>query len=220
MLGSPKSFDLDDLIACYRQGIFPMADSAHDERVFLVDPEERGILPLHGFHVSRRLARTVRADRFQVRIDTAFPEILAECGKPRPGRRETWINPPIELMYRDLFAAGHAHSVECWRDGRLAGGLYGVSVGGAFFGESMFSVERDASKVALVHLVARLLAGGYELLDAQFMTGHLAQFGARELPRRTYHVLLDAALKADADFYRLAAFTGGPAVLQAISQAS
>jgi leucyl/phenylalanyl-tRNA--protein transferase len=162
----------------------------------------------------------VRADAFQVRIDTAFNEVLDECAKPRPGRRETWINGPIRMMYRDLFASGHAHSVECWLDGRLVGGLYGVSVGGAFFGESMFSIARDASKVALTHLVARLLVGGYELLDAQFMTEHLGQFGAREIPRRTYHALLDGALKADADFYRLPAFTGGEAVLQAISQAS
>jgi leucyl/phenylalanyl-tRNA--protein transferase len=220
VLRSPKSFGLDDLIGCYRQGIFPMAESAHDEQVFLVDPEARGVLPLREFHIPRRLARTVRADAFQVRIDTAFAEVLDECARPRPGRGETWINAPIRMMYRDLFAAGHAHSVECWADGRLAGGLYGVSVGGAFFGESMFSVARDASKVALTHLVARLLAGGYELLDAQFMTEHLSQFGAREIPRRTYHALLDEALKADADFYRLAAFTGGDAVLQAISQAS
>jgi leucyl/phenylalanyl-tRNA--protein transferase len=220
MLRPAKPFDLDDLIACYRQGVFPMADSGHDARVFLVDPEERGVLPLKGFHVPRRLARTVRADVYQVRIDTAFAEVLVECAKPRPGRRETWINPPIRMMYRDLFAAGHAHSVECWKDGALAGGLYGVAIGGAFFGESMFSAARDASKAALVHLVARLIVGGYELLDAQFMTGHLAQFGAREIPRRTYHALLDQALKADADFYRLPAFTGGEAVLQAISQAS
>ena len=220
MLRSSKPFDLDDLIACYRQGIFPMADSGHDEKVFLVDPEARGVLPLKGFHIPRRLARTVRADAYQVRIDTAFAEVLAQCAKPRAGRRETWINRPIRMMYQDLFAAGHAHSVEAWQDGALVGGLYGVTIGGAFFGESMFSGARDASKVALTHLVGRLLAGGYELLDAQFMTGHLAQFGAREIPRRTYHALLDQALKADADFYRLPAFTGGEAVLQAISQAS
>jgi leucyl/phenylalanyl-tRNA---protein transferase len=220
MLGSPKPFDLDDLIGCYRQGVFPMADSAHDDQVFLVDPEERGILPFDAFHIPRRLVRTVRADPYQVRIDTAFAQVLDECARPRPGRRETWINAPIRMMYRDLFAAGHAHSLECWLDGRLVGGLYGVSVGGAFFGESMFSTERDASKVALVHLVARLVVGGYELLDAQFMTEHLAQFGAREIPRRTYHALLESALKAEPDFYRLPAFTGGAAVLQAISQAS
>ncbi len=220
MLRPSKAFDLDDLIACYRQGIFPMADSEHDERVFLVDPDERGVLPLKGFHIPRRLARTVRADVYQVRTDTAFAEVLAQCAKPRAGRRETWINRPIRMMYQDLFAAGHAHSVEAWKDGQLAGGLYGVAIGGAFFGESMFSTRRDASKAALVHLVARLLTGGYELLDAQFMTEHLAQFGAREIPRRTYHALLEAALKADPDFYRLPGFAGGEAVLQAISQAS
>ena len=220
MLRSPKTLGLDDLIGCYRQGIFPMAESAHDEQVFLIDPEMRGVLPLREFHIPRRLARTVRADPYQVRIDTAFAEVLDECARPRPGRRETWINAPIRMMYRDLFQAGHAHSVECWRSGVLSGGLYGVSVGGAFFGESMFSAARDASKVALTHLVGRLLVGGYELLDAQFMTEHLRQFGAREIPRRTYHTLLDEALKADADFYRLPAFTGGDAVLQAISQAS
>jgi len=220
MIRSSKAFDLDDLIDCYRQGVFPMADTAHDDKVFLVDPDERGILPLRAFHVPRRLARTVRADVYEVRVDTAFARVIDECARPRPGRRETWINRPIRMMYQDLYAAGHAHSVEAWRDGELQGGLYGVSLGGAFFGESMFSAGRDASKVALTHLVARLLAGGFELLDAQFMTGHLAQFGAREIPRRTYHALLDEALKADADFYRLPGFAGGPAVLQAISQAS
>lgn len=219
MLGSPKSFTLDDLIGCYRTGVFPMAEARDDDRIFLIDPEERGVIPLDAAHVSRRLARTVRSDQFNVRVDTAFPQVLAQCARPRPGRRETWINGPIEMMYRDLFIAGHAHSVECWRGDRLVGGLYGVSLNGAFFGESMFSDERDASKVALVHLIGRLKAGGYRVLDTQFLTEHLSQFGAVEIPRATYRVLLKDAMKVDADFYRLAAFTGA-AVLQAISQTS
>ena len=213
-------FTPDDLIACYRRGVFPMADSRGDERVFLVDPERRGVIPLDGFHVSRRLARTIRGDAFEVRIDSAFAEVVAACAAPRPDRPETWINRPIERLYGELFARGAAHSVEAWRDGELVGGLYGVALGGAFFGESMFSTVRDASKAALVHLVARLRVGGYRLLDAQFMTEHLAQFGAEEIDRRTYRARLAAAVAAEADFYRLTPGAGGAAVLQAISQTS
>ncbi|RAK69081.1 leucyl/phenylalanyl-tRNA--protein transferase [Phenylobacterium kunshanense] len=196
-------FDARDLLDCYARGVFPMADAREDASVFLIDPERRGVIPLDRFHVSRRLARTVRGDPFEVRTDTAFHEVVLACAASGPGRTETWINRPIERLYVRLHELGHAHSVECWQGGELVGGLYGVSLRGAFFGESMFSRRRDASKVALVHLVARLVAGGYRLLDAQFMTEHLAQFGAEEIPRAEYHRRLAWALKAEGDFYGL-----------------
>ena len=213
-------FTVQDLIECYRQGVFPMAEARLDDRIFLVDPDTRGVLPLRGFHVSRRLARTVRAQPFEVRVDSAFLQVVSECAHARPDRPDTWISRPIQSLYQELFLEGHAHSVECWRDGVLAGGLYGVALGGAFFGESMFSTERDASKVALVHLVARLLAGGYQLLDAQFITEHLKQFGAEELPRKAYRARLEQALARRGDFFLLPAYAPPDAVLQAISQAS
>jgi leucyl/phenylalanyl-tRNA--protein transferase len=214
------AFGPDDLIDCYAEGIFPMADSRDDPGVRLIDPQLRGVIPLHGFHLSRRLARTVRSDRFEVRIDTAFPAVVAACAAPAPDRQDTWISKGIEYLYGALFARGQAHSIECWRGEALVGGLYGVSLGGGFFGESMFSKETDASKVALVHLVARLIVGGYALLDAQFMTDHLRQFGTEEIPRREYRRRLAAALALDADFYRLPPYAPGPSVLQAISQRS
>jgi leucyl/phenylalanyl-tRNA--protein transferase len=214
------AFTLEDLVECYARGVFPMAEARDDERVFLVDPELRGVLPLDGFHVPHRLARTVRSDRFEVRIDTVFAEVVDACATERPGREDTWINPAIRGMYQGLFACGLAHSVECWREERLVGGLYGVALGGAFFGESMFSDARDASKVALVHLVGRLKAGGYRLLDAQFLTEHLTQFGALEIPRAEYHGLLEAALPAEGDFFALGPRASGAQALQAITQAS
>jgi leucyl/phenylalanyl-tRNA--protein transferase len=215
-----RPFTVHDLVACYRTGVFPMADSRRDARVFLVDPPMRGVLPLEKFHVSRRLARTVRADRFAVRIDTAFAAVLAACAAPAPGRDDTWINPPIERLCGELFALGLAHSVEAWREGALVGGLYGVALGGAFFGESMFSLERDASKVCLTHLVARLRAGGFELLDAQFITEHLSRFGAVEIPRASYRRRLESALAVSGDFLALDPYASGAVALQAISQAS
>ena len=216
-----QGFTVEDLIECYRRGLFPMAEARHDDRVYLVDPEERGVIPLDSFHVSHRLARTIRSGRFQIRIDSAFRQVISECARPRPGRTETWISRGIQQLYQELFVRGLAHSVETWLDDRLVGGLYGVSLGGAFFGESMFSSERDASKVALAHLVARLRAGGYRLLDAQFITEHLTQFGAEEIARSTYLERLSDALACSAsDFYRLPAYAPGEAVLQAISQAS
>jgi leucyl/phenylalanyl-tRNA--protein transferase len=193
-------FDARDLLACYARGVFPMADAREDARVFLIDPERRGVIPLDGFHVSHRLARTVRSDVFEIRFDTAFHQVVELCAETGPGRTETWINHPIESLYVGLHEQGFAHSVECWQDGELVGGLYGVSLQGAFFGESMFSRRRDASKVALTHLVARLIAGGYRLLDTQFMTEHLGQFGAMEISRKDYHRRLAAALKVDAHF--------------------
>ena len=213
-------FDARDLLSCYARGVFPMADAREDDRVFLIDPEWRGIIPLEAFHVARRLARTVRAEPFEIRADTAFRTVVQACAESGPGRTETWINHPIEDLYVQLHEKGFAHSVECWQGAELVGGLYGVSLQGAFFGESMFSRQRDASKVALVPLVPRLIAGGYRLLDAQFMTEHLTQFGAVEISRLDYHRRLALALSADADFQRAGDATGGAAALQVISQAS
>jgi leucyl/phenylalanyl-tRNA--protein transferase len=215
-----ETFSVDDLIDCYRRGVFPMADARHDRRVFLVDPAKRGVIPLDRFHVSRRLARTVRSDRFDIRVDTAFPTVVAACAAPRAGRMETWINEPIQAMCDALYDRGLAHSVEAWRDGRLVGGLYGIALGGAFFGESMFSTERDASKVALTHLVARLKAGGFTLLDAQFLTDHLSTFGAEEISRADYAQRLASAISRPADFGRIDPYAGGAAAMQEISQAS
>jgi leucyl/phenylalanyl-tRNA--protein transferase len=215
-----RRFDADDLIECYRRGVFPMADARNDEKVFLVAPARRGILPLDGLHISHRLARTVRSDRFEVRADTAFEAVIEACAAPRAGRMETWINHTIQRLCLELFERGRAHSVEAWRDGRLAGGLYGIALGGAFFGESMFSVERDASKVALVHLAARLRAGGFTLLDAQFMTDHLRSFGALEITKAQYHRRLADALARTGDFRALGAYVAGAAALQETSHAS
>src|SRR5258708_20956756 len=206
-------FDARDLLSCYARGVFPMADAREDERVFLIDPERRGVIPLDRFHVSRRLARTMRGEPFEIRADTAFRAVVQACAASGPGRIETWINHPIEDLYVRLHDLGFAHSIECWQEGELVGGLYGVSLQAAFFGESMFSRRRDASKVALIHLVARLLAGGYQLLDAQFMTEHLTQFGATEISRLDYHRRLALALSAEADFQRAGAM-GGAAALQ------
>lgn len=189
------------LLKAYACGIFPMAESADDPGLYWIEPELRGVVPLDGFHVTERLARTVRADVFEMRVDTAFEAVLDGCASPAPGRMKTWINGRIRRLYLDLHRLGHCHSVEAWREGKLVGGLYGVRLGGAFFGESMFHVERDASKVALVHLVARLKRGGFSLLDTQFVTDHLRRFGAIETPRREYHRLLDAAVERDADFF-------------------
>jgi leucyl/phenylalanyl-tRNA---protein transferase len=216
-------FTAEDLVDCYKRGVFPMAEARDDPRIFLIDPEHRGVIPLDGFHLPRRLARTVRADVFEVRIDSAFDAVIDGCAAAAENRQETWINEPIHELYRELFARGLVHTVECWQGEVLMGGLYGVALGGAFFGESMFSRARDASKVALVHLVARLVAGGYRLLDAQFMTEHLSQFGAVEIARADYRRKLLEALVAPADFYRLAPAAAGAAgdgVLQAITQTS
>jgi leucyl/phenylalanyl-tRNA---protein transferase len=194
------------LLRAYACGIFPMAESADDPTLFWVEPELRGVIPLEGFCVASRLARTVRSDVFTVTVNQAFKAVMAGCAAPQPGREETWINRRIRELYTGLFAIGHCHSVECWQDGELVGGLYGVSLGRAFFGESMFHIARDASKVALVHLVARLIAGGFELLDTQYVTEHLKTFGAQEIPRRRYTALLDKALMgAPADFGKLPA---------------
>ncbi|MCP1335675.1 leucyl/phenylalanyl-tRNA--protein transferase [Hyphomicrobiales bacterium FT118] len=198
-----------------------MGQSRNDPTLYWVDPEERGILPLDGVHVPRRLARTIRQAPYTVTVDRDFGGILELCAESAPDRPETWINPRIDALYRELFVMGVAHSVECWDRGHLVGGLYGVSLGGAFFGESMVSRARDASKIALVYLVARLRYGGYRLLDTQFQTRHLAQFGVVEIPRLRYRELLAEAIDAvDADFRALPADTSPQDVLQLATQTS
>ena len=195
-----RVFGPNELLDCYRRGVFPMADSRDDPRLFLVDPDLRGVLPLDRFHLSKSLRKTIRRDEFGIRIDTCFSRVMELCAEAAPDRPNTWINAPILNLYSALHRAGHAHSVEAWRGGELVGGLYGVSLKAAFFGESMFSRVTDASKVALAHLVARLRAGGYRLLDTQFVTGHLETFGVEEIPRERFHILLKEALQHDADF--------------------
>ena len=189
------------LLKAYAAGIFPMAEDADDPSLFWVEPRERGIIPLDRFHMSKRLARTVRSDHFQVRVDQDYDAVVAGCAAPGVDREKTWISGRIRDLYGELFDAGYCHTVEVYRDNRLVGGLYGVRLKGAFFGESMFHRERDASKVALVHLVARLRRGGFSLLDTQFVTSHLAQFGALEVPRQRYKQMLRAAMDHDADWH-------------------
>src|SRR5919201_1792251 len=191
------------LLKAYACGIFPMAESAEDPALYWIEPEKRGIIPLDRFHVSSRLARTVRSDRFTVTINRDFDGVLDGCAEPQPGRPRTWINARIRALYRKLYERRHCHSVEVYDGDTLVGGLYGVALGRAFFGESMFHRARDASKVALVHLVARLKAGGFRLLDTQFVSDHLRPFGAIEVPRRQYHKLLEAALAGEGDFAAL-----------------
>ncbi len=182
------------LLRAYRAGLFPMAETRNSTRLYWLDPEQRGVLPLDGFHAPRRLLRTVLSGLYTVSADRDFPAVIAGCASAALGREDTWINRDIETLFSELHRNGHAHSVECWAGEVLVGGLYGVSLGAAFFGESMFSTARDASKVALVHLVARLRAGGYRLLDTQFTTSHLAQFGTEEVPRSDYKIRLAAAV--------------------------
>jgi leucyl/phenylalanyl-tRNA--protein transferase len=188
------------VLRAYAEGLFPMAESASADELFWYDPDHRGILPLDRFHVPRRLERTLRQERFEVRFDTAFPAVILACAAEHPGRASTWINRDIVRLYCQLHELGFAHSVESWEQDELVGGLYGVALGGAFFGESMFSRRSNASKVALVHLVDRLRAGGFVLLDTQFVTEHLRQFGAVEIPRAEYRRRLDQALTTDARF--------------------
>jgi leucyl/phenylalanyl-tRNA---protein transferase len=191
------------LLKAYACGIFPMAESAYDNALYWIEPEQRGIIALDRFHVPGRLARTVRSDRFTVAVNRDFEAVIAGCAEPKPGRGRTWINGRIRNLYRKLHERGHCHSIEVYEQDQLVGGLYGVSLARAFFGESMFHHARDASKVALVHLVARLRVGGFALLDTQFVTDHLKTFGATEVPRRQYHKQLEAALVGQADFAAL-----------------
>lgn len=192
----------DLLLRAYAAGLFPMAESADDPELFWVDPERRGILPLDDFHIPRRLRRTIRQSRFEVTADRDFAAVIEGCAERTPHRKSTWINTEIVRLYGELHALGHAHSIECWQEGELVGGLYGVALHGAFFGESMFSRATDASKVALAHLVARLRRGGFTLLDTQFVTPHLMRFGALEIARRDYRKRLEEALRVRARFYR------------------
>ena len=208
------------LLRAYASGVFPMANDRQDSTLYWIDPDMRGVLPLESFHMSRRLTRTVRGDTFDVRVDTAFREVIRSCAEPSAGRDTTWINDQIMDLYGSLHENGNAHSVECWCEHDLVGGLYGVSIGGAFFGESMFTRKTDASKVALVHLVARLRQGGYRLLDTQFVTKHLARFGAIEISREEYHRRLAEALEHEADFYSLPPVLSGTGALQSITQTS
>lgn len=208
------------LLRAYTTGLFPMGESRGDSDIVWVDPEWRGIIPLNRFHLPRRLRRTVRQAGFAVRVDTAFGRVMRACAAPRRNRRETWINDDILRAYAELHRAGFAHSVECWQGDALVGGLYGVSVAGAFFGESMFTRTTDASKVALVHLVARLDHAGYRLLDTQFLTDHLAQFGAVEVTRREYRRLLNEALTTEAEFPRTLPDSVFERYLQSFTQTS
>ena len=188
------------LLKAYACGIFPMAETAEDLSLYWIEPEQRGIIPLNRFHISDRLARTVRSDRFTITVNRDFDAVIDGCATPQPGRAKTWINARIRMLYRRLHERGHCHSIEAYDGDELVGGLYGVTLGAAYFGESMFHRARDASKVALVHLVARLKAGGFTLLDTQFVTDHLRTFGAVEISRRQYHRLLEEALRGEARF--------------------
>ena len=191
------------LLKAYACGIFPMAESADDPALYWVEPDMRGIIPLAGFHVPGRLARTLRTTPFIVRVDRDFDAVIDGCAEPKSDRDRTWINARIRRIYRGLYERGHCHTVEVYDGDNLVGGLYGVSLGRVFFGESMFHRARDASKIALVHLIARLIAGGFRLLDTQFVTDHLKTFGAVEVPKQRYHALLEAALIGEADFAAL-----------------
>lgn len=201
------------LLKAYACGLFPMAESAEDPGLFWLEPEHRGIQPLDDFHLPRRLRRTIRNDVFEIRISTDFQAVIDGCAHPMPGRQKTWINQEIRRLYGELFEMGHCHTIEAWQDNTIVGGLYGVSLFGAFFGESMFSFKTDASKVCLAHLVARLIVGGYSLLDTQFVTEHLSKFGAREVSQTDYNRRLGDALKLETDFYALAPPVRGQDVL-------
>ncbi|SFG23028.1 leucyl/phenylalanyl-tRNA--protein transferase [Palleronia marisminoris] len=204
------------VLAAYGQGIFPMAEGRDAQDIYWLDPRQRGILPLDGFHISRSLRRRIRTEPFRITFDRDFDGVIAGCAD----RDETWINDEIASIYSALFAAGHAHSIELWEEAALVGGVYGVSLGGAFFGESMFSLRRDASKIALVYLCDRLRQGGYTLFDTQFITPHLATLGAVEIPRDAYHRRLDAAVRQPARFDPRAVFDSPDQVLQRITQTS
>jgi leucyl/phenylalanyl-tRNA--protein transferase len=195
----PPEITPDLVLQAYSIGLFPMAETAEQDHLFWVDPEARGIFPLEGLVVSRSLAKSVRSDRYEIRIDSDFDAVIDGCAAPAAERGQTWINGPIRRLYRALFERGDVHTVEAWFEGHLVGGLYGVSLGAAFFGESMFHTSRDASKVALVHLAARLRRGRYRLLDTQFVTPHLESLGAVEVPRAKYKALLEDAVSASAD---------------------
>jgi leucyl/phenylalanyl-tRNA---protein transferase len=208
------------ILKAYAHGIFPMAESAHDPTLYWIEPDARGVLPLDRIVVPRRLARTIRQGKFEVRVDSDFEGVIDGCAAPRAGRRTTWINSKIRELYGELFRQGYCHTVETWLDGRLVGGLYGVHIGGAFFGESMFSTETDASKVALVYLAARLVYGNFLLLDTQFVTEHLRQFGAIEVRRAEFQKLLHESLQFCSGFHELPSDFPPAGILQLVSQTS
>ncbi|MCX2722493.1 leucyl/phenylalanyl-tRNA--protein transferase [Roseibium salinum] len=208
------------LLKAYACGLFPMAESADDPGLFWLEPERRGVLPLDRFHMPRRLRRTIRNDVFEIRVSTDFQGVIDGCAEPMPGRQKTWINREIRRLYSELFDMGYCHTVEAWQEGELVGGLYGVSLNGAFFGESMFTFRTDASKVCLAHLVARLIAGGYSLLDTQFVTDHLSKFGAQEVSQADYNERLAEALKLETDFYALSPHARGEEVLSILDSSN
>jgi leucyl/phenylalanyl-tRNA---protein transferase len=205
------------LLKAYSCGIFPMAESADDPALYWIEPQHRGVLPLEAAHFPRRLLRTVRTTPLSVKIDNNYDGVIDGCAAVRPGRSSTWINKRIRSLYRDLFDQGHCHTVEVWKGDQLVGGLYGVALKGAFFGESMFSTERDASKIALVHLVVRLIHGGFKLLDTQFVTDHLRQFGTIELDRDAFQAELDKALTSTGRFDALSRDVSGEEVVELIA---
>lgn len=208
------------LLKAYSCGIFPMAESAEDTALYWIEPQSRGVLPLDAVHVPRRLAKTIRSGVYQVRINTDFHGVIDGCAASRPGRRSTWINSRIRQLYGALYRQGHCHTVETWLDGRLVGGLYGVALGKAFFGESMFSTERDASKLALVYLVARLIHGGFTLLDTQFVTEHLRQFGTIDLEKDAFHKELSLAIAGRANYLALPEDTPPEEILAIVRKAA
>jgi leucyl/phenylalanyl-tRNA--protein transferase len=205
------------LLKAYSCGIFPMAESADDPALYWIEPQQRGVLPLDEFHIPRRLLRTIRTTPWTVKVDSDYDRVIDGCAAPRAGRMSTWINTRIRALYRELFDLGACHTVEVWDGDELVGGLYGVALKSAFFGESMFSTERDASKIALVHLTARLIHGGFTLLDTQFVTEHLRQFGTIELDRAAFQAELEKALNHDADFFALPRNANGADVAAIVS---
>ncbi len=217
---SASRIDPDELLKAYTLGYFPMARSRSDDTTVWILPDIRGVLPLEETQAPKRLLRTLKREPFAIRTNTRFADVVAACAQKSRGREDTWINHAIEDVYLELHSMGFAHSVECWRDDRLVGGLYGVSVGGVFCGESMFSIERDASKIAMLHLIARLKLGGFRLLDTQFFTPHLAQFGVRECPDSAYQELLKQYLNIPADFNSSPDQCPTLTVLQSITQTS
>lgn len=217
---SASGIDPDELLKAYTLGYFPMARSRNDDATVWILPDIRGVLPLEEARASRRLLRSLKRQPFAISIDTCFADVVAACARKSMGREDTWINHAIEDVYLELHTMGYAHSVECWREDRLVGGLYGVSMGGVFCGESMFSIERDASKIAMLHLIARLKLGSYRLLDTQFFTPHLAQFGVKECPDSDYQEMLKQYLKIPANFGSPTDQLSTLTVLQSITQTS
>ena len=219
-MNDERKITTQDVLRAYVNGYFPMADSREDDDIFWVEPEERGVFPLDSFHIPKSLIKTIKKEPFTITVDRAFAAVMKGCASPLKGREDTWINHKIFDLYTQLHKDGFAHSVECWRDGKLVGGLYGIVINAAFFGESMFHLETDASKIALVYLVARLKYGGFKLLDAQFITEHLTRFGAVTMPQEDYLKELNVAVHESADFYSLGEDCSPTRVLQLITQTS